>query len=139
MKSASSTLDVFVYGTLKPGYANHAAYCKGKVASSIPAYTWGDLYALPMGYPAMTVGTDKVYGFLLSFNNYQAQILSSLDCLEGYQENRPLALNEYYRISVPVYDQRSQQAIAEAWAYYMTTSRVKNHQGIKVTSGCWTA
>ncbi|MEM7595915.1 MAG: gamma-glutamylcyclotransferase [Cyanobacteria bacterium P01_A01_bin.83] len=40
MKLDSSILDVFVYGTLKPGYANHGAYCEGKITSSTPAYSY---------------------------------------------------------------------------------------------------
>ncbi|MFM2312591.1 MAG: hypothetical protein RLZZ04_1867, partial [Cyanobacteriota bacterium] len=101
MKSESSTLDVFVYGTLKPGEANFPAYCKGKVIAQIPAYTWGDLYALPVGYPAMTKGKNKVQGILLSFSD--RQILKNLDQLEGYQSHRERDLNEYYRALVAVY------------------------------------
>ena len=130
----SSLLGVFVYGTLKPGYANYAAYCQDKVISSIPAYTFGNLYALPMGYPAMTAGNNQVHGFLLLFP--EVQILASLDRLEGYQSDRLLIDNEYYRVCVPVYD-ADHQAIAQAWAYYMTTTRVQHYRGIALNSGCW--
>ena len=130
----SSPLGVFVYGTLKPGYANYVAYCQGKVISAIPSYTFGNLYALPMGYPAMTVGNNQVHGWLLLFS--EAQILASLDRLEGYHPDRLLIHNQYYRASVPVYD-ADHQAISQAWAYYMTSTRVQNYRGIALTSGCW--
>jgi gamma-glutamylcyclotransferase (GGCT)/AIG2-like uncharacterized protein YtfP len=135
MKSESSTLDVFVYGTLKPGEANFPAYCEGKVIAQTPAYTWGELYALPVGYPAMTEGKNKVQGMLLSFSD--RQILQNLDELEGYQSQRVGDLNEYYRASVAVYS-LGDRLIRHAWAYYMTLAKVKQYQGIKLTSGSWT-
>jgi gamma-glutamylcyclotransferase (GGCT)/AIG2-like uncharacterized protein YtfP len=135
MKSEPSTLDVFVYGTLKPGEANFPAYCEGKVIVQTPAYTWGELYALPVGYPAMTEGKNKVQGMLLCFSD--RQVLASLDVLEGYQPHRLAELNEYYRASVPVYS-LGDRLIHHAWAYYMTLAKVKQYQGIELTSGSWT-
>ncbi|PSB08764.1 hypothetical protein C7B62_15475 [Pleurocapsa sp. CCALA 161] len=135
MKSESLTCNVFVYGTLKPGEANFAAYCEEKVVAQTPAYTWGDLYALPVGYPAMTEGNSKVQGILLSFND--PQILESLDRLEGYQSQRAAHLNEYYRASVMVYS-FDDRPINQAWAYYMTLAQVIQYGGIKLTSNSWT-
>ena len=134
MKSELS-IDVFVYGTLKPGEANFAAYCEGKVNWQISGYTWGDLYALPVGYPAMTTGKNKVWGVLLSFTD--PQTLESLDRLEGYQSQRAAHLNEYYRALVPVYDVCNSQ-IGEAWAYYMSLSKIRQDRGLKLNSGSWT-
>lgn len=135
MKSESSTCDVFVYGTLKPGEANFFAYCEGKVIAQTPAYTWGDLYVLPVGYPAMTEGNSKVQGMLLSFHD--SQILHSLDRLEDYQPQRAAELNEYYRASVTVYS-LDNRPINQAWAYYMTLAKVKQYRGIKLNSSSWT-
>jgi gamma-glutamylcyclotransferase (GGCT)/AIG2-like uncharacterized protein YtfP len=135
MKSESSTLDVFVYGTLKPGEANFPNYCQSKVIAQTPAYTWGELYALPVGYPAMTEGNNKVQGMLLSFRD--RQILQNLDELEGYQSQRAGNLNEYYRASVVVYS-LSDRPIQHAWAYYMTLAKVNQYRGIELTSGIWT-
>ena len=56
-------LRVFVYGTLKPGEANYEFYCGSEVVETKKAWTRGELYTLPQGYPAMTTGNDKVYGF----------------------------------------------------------------------------
>ncbi|MEL6496745.1 MAG: gamma-glutamylcyclotransferase [Cyanobacteria bacterium J06623_7] len=134
MKSQSST-DVFVYGTLKPGEANFAAYCQGRVKQQVTAYAWGSLYALPVGYPAMTTGKDKVWGVVLSFT--EPQILASLDRLEGYQANRPAHLNEYDRAWVSVYD-KSDRQIGQAWAYQMSLGKVRQYQGVRLNSGSWT-
>ena len=130
-----SSVDVFVYGTFKPGEANFAAYCEGKVISQVTCYTWGDLYALPVGYPAMTEGKNKVWGVLLSFADLQ--ILESLDRLEGYQSERAVHLNSYYRALVSVYD-RNERQIGEAWAYYMSSSKVRQYEGLRLNSGSWT-
>ena len=129
-----SSLKVFVYGTLKPGEINYQHYCRGEVAR-IPAYTLGNLYALPFGYPAMTVGKNQVRGFLLEFSD--RQVLSSLDLLEDYQEQRVVELNLYYRCLTPIYSLDGRE-IARAWAYYMTRDRILQYRGTKVTSGCWT-
>ena len=125
---------VFVYGTLKPGEANYQHYCQGMVKTQIPAYTLGNLYALPFGYPAMTVGKNQVRGVLLEFSD--SQVLSSLDRLEDYQEQRASNLNEYYRSLTLVYT-LDDRPIAKAWAYYMKSDRVRQYGGIEVVSGDW--
>jgi gamma-glutamylcyclotransferase (GGCT)/AIG2-like uncharacterized protein YtfP len=53
---------VFVYGTLKPGEANYQRYCAGKVVDAERTSVLGKLFALPMGYPAMTLGEYSVHG-----------------------------------------------------------------------------
>lgn len=129
-----SRLKVFVYGTLKPGEANYLHYCHNKVQSQIPVYALGNLYALPVGYPAMTEGNSKVRGILLTFND--SNVLKSLDQLEGYQQEQVSDLNEYYRLLVPVY-RLNERPFGKAWAYFMTPARVKQLGGIEVTSGSW--
>lgn len=135
MKSQLSSCNVFVYGTLKPGEANYQNYCQGKIRSQVPVYTFGDLYALSVGYPAMTVGNNKVEGVLLTFE--QPEILQNLDHLEGYQENRAANLNEYYRQLIPIYC-LDNKPVGEAWAYFMTLERVRELEGILLASGWWT-
>ncbi|WP_319419589.1 gamma-glutamylcyclotransferase family protein [Pleurocapsa sp. FMAR1] len=135
MKSDSLTLNVFVYGTLKPGEANFAYYCLKKLQKQIPAYTWGNLYALPVAYPAMTTGENKVRGILLTFSD--PSVLNSLDRLEGYQPGRDSSLNEYYRQLVDVYS-LDNRFLGKAWAYFMTVDRVKHHRGTIIISGWWT-
>ena len=136
-QSLALSLRVFVYGTLKPGEANYQYYCQGKVKNQIPAYTIGNLYSLPFGYPAMTEGKNQVRGVLLEFDD--SEVLNSLDLLEGYQEQRASSLNEYYRAMTVVYRlDRPSQAI-QAWAYYMKPERVRQCGGIEVISGNWSA
>jgi gamma-glutamylcyclotransferase (GGCT)/AIG2-like uncharacterized protein YtfP len=134
MKSRFSSLNVFVYGTLKPGEANYQYYCQGRIKSQLPVYTFGNLYALSVGYPAMTTGENKVKGILLTFDH--PEILKSLDQLEGYQEKRAANLNEYYRQLIPLYSV-DEQLVGEAWAYFMTLARVRELGGILVPSGWW--
>ena len=129
-----SRLKVFVYGTLKPGEANFAAYCGSHVQSQQEAYVKGILYALPVGYPAMMEGENKVQGVLLKFNS--AKILQNLDRLEGYQPQQVFDLNEYYRRLVSVYG-KGDRIIDQAWAYFMTPAKIKEYQGTLVESNCW--
>lgn len=135
MNDTKNMVQVFVYGTLKPGEANYQNYCGGKVVRAIASYTWGTLYALPMGYPGMTVGKSKVSGVLLTFTT--ADILKSLDRLEDYQENRAAQLNEYYRQLVPVYSLED-ELLGKAWSYFMNRAKVEQYHGVLIDSGCWT-
>lgn len=130
-------LKVFVYGTLKPGEANFTAYCSGYVKSQEEAYVKGLLYALPVGYPAVTEGNNKVRGVLLTFNLNTDFVLQNLDLLEGYQPNRALDLNEYNRRLVAVYD-LDDQIIDRAWCYFMTREKIKQYQGILIKTNFWT-
>jgi gamma-glutamylcyclotransferase (GGCT)/AIG2-like uncharacterized protein YtfP len=130
----SLAIKVFVYGTLKPGEANYHRYCQGKIITQTPAYTFGSLYSLPLGYPAMTKGKNRVWGFLLEFGD--SEILRSLDRLEDYQEQRASDLNLYYRSLTLVYS-IDNLPIARAWTYYMQLERVIQYGGTKVTSGNW--
>jgi gamma-glutamylcyclotransferase (GGCT)/AIG2-like uncharacterized protein YtfP len=133
--TSTSILQVFVYGTLKPGETNYQHYCGGKVKSATPVYTRGNLYSLPVGYPALTEGNNKVKGVLLTFGD--SAILSSLDSLEGYQPERAADLNEYERLLVSIYSLEDQN-LGKAWAYFMSLAKVKHYQGTILASGWWT-
>lgn len=135
MKDTKNTVEVFVYGTLKPGEVNYQNYCGGKVIQAGPSYTWGTLYALSVGYPGMIEGRNKVMGMLLVFNDLN--ILNSLDRLEGYQENRATHQNEYYRKLVPVYSLEN-KLLGQAWSYFMNRAKVEQYSGVLIESGCWT-
>jgi len=125
---------VFVYGTLKPGEGNYPRYCEGKVLDSTPAYTDGHLYALNVGYPAMTLGDTQVSGVLLTFSD--ETILSDLDELEDYDPTRPASENLYQRESIRVYTP-SGESLGTAWGYRMTFWRVQQLGGVFLSSGCW--
>jgi gamma-glutamylcyclotransferase (GGCT)/AIG2-like uncharacterized protein YtfP len=128
----SGLLRVFVYGTLKPGEANYQKYCAKKVISAERATTRGQLFALPMGYPAMTLGDSLIHGYLLSFAD--SGILSGLDELEDYQPSRQISENLYNRQQVEVFNLKE---ISLAWVYLMTPDRVNQIGGILQPDGWW--
>ena len=55
----ADSLPVFAYGTLKQGFHNHAAYCRG-ARDLIPAETWGRLYIWQPGIPILQVPDDRI-------------------------------------------------------------------------------
>ncbi|WP_199321519.1 gamma-glutamylcyclotransferase [Microcoleus sp. FACHB-831] len=129
-------LKVFVYGTLKPGERNYQKYCAGKVVEAKRAIAFGQLFALPMGYPAMTPGDTPVSGFLLSFAN--PDILHILDELEDYDPNRAQAQNGYNRVQIDTYKPGG-EPLATAWVYLMTPERVSLHRGVLLPLGWWSS
>lgn len=135
MIDPASTIQVFVYGTLKPGESNYLDFCQGNTIAEIAAYTKGELYQLALGYPAMTTGNSKVQGYLLSFAS-KSRILASLDSLENYQEKRKIELNDYYRQVVTIYDRHDQQ-LGKAWCYLMTSSKIEEFAGQIINSNIW--
>ncbi len=127
-------LRVFVYGTLKPGEANFKPYCEGKVSDITPAYTYGHLYALKVGYPGMTTGDTKVKGVLLTLS--EESVLSAIDDLEDYDPNRPPEENMYQREWITVYS-LTDEFLGEAWGYRMDFQRVQQLGGMFLPSGNW--
>ncbi len=124
----------FVYGTLKPGESNYKAYCAPKVVEAQRAIALGLLFALPLGYPAMTTGDLPVQGFLLSFTD--PDVLDRLDWLEDYNPQRPAVENEYNRQKIQTYSP-SWQPLDWAWVYLMTLEQVNRLGGVLLTNGCW--
>ncbi|MBN3899378.1 MAG: gamma-glutamylcyclotransferase [Nostoc sp. NOS(2021)] len=130
----SDLVRVFVYGTLKPGEANYKKYCGGKIVDVKRAFVQGKLFALPMGYPAMTLGDSQVHGYLLSFHN--PRILNELDVLEDYQPNRQSPENLYNRQIIEVYELQS-LFLGWAWVYLMTLEQVEQLGGFLQPDGWW--
>ncbi|NEQ50291.1 MAG: gamma-glutamylcyclotransferase [Leptolyngbya sp. SIO3F4] len=129
------TIDVFVYGTLKPGGIYHQQYCLPYLKQVQPAQVKGSLYDLPeLGYPVMTPGENWVKGYLLTLN---AVAMSGLDELEGY-DRHGLKDYDYFHIDeefVEEYISQQEedyvrqrttvfnlvgQSMGEAWIYIMT-------------------
>lgn len=128
-------LDVFVYGTLKPGERNYPIYCEGKTLQEKEAYTNGTLYHLSLGYPGLLEGEGKARGILLTFADETA--LLELDELEDYRLGRSARENEYQRKKIPVYS-LAQEFLGEVWGYVMTPEKIRQYQGKPILSGCWT-
>jgi gamma-glutamylcyclotransferase (GGCT)/AIG2-like uncharacterized protein YtfP len=127
--------DVFVYGTLKPGECNYQRYCQGVVMQTQPAIAYGQLFQLPMGYPAMISGEGVVQGVILSFSNLS--ILTVLDQLEDYDPCRPSEQNEYQRQWIQTYT-LDHQPLQQVWAYLMTVESLKRFPGVVlIPDGCW--
>ena len=128
------SIRVFVYGTLKPGEVNYQRYCEGKVIAAQPAIAFGQLFDLPIGYPAMITGNSPVRGFLLTFT--EPTLLTVLDKLEDYNPQRNPEDNEYYRQQVTIFD-LTNQVLGQAWIYLMQPERVQRLGGTLISSGCW--
>ncbi len=135
---------LFVYGTLKPGFMYYRQYCAGRVVAQRPAIAYGELYALPMGYPAMTSGRATaeayseesiVHGYVLSFEN--DAILLELDHLEGYDPQAASADNDYNREWITVYTP-DRQSLGMVWAYLMVPETIQHHGGTRLLAGVWT-
>ena len=135
-------LKVFVYGTLKPGEENYLSYCGGKVVETLPALAMGKLFALPQGYPAMTLGDSAVYGYLLSFAD--GEVLNDLDELEDYQPSRQKSKNLYNRQQIEIFDLKGDvttlppyRSLGLAWTYLMEASLVYQLGGTPQDDGWW--
>lgn len=125
---------VFVYGTLKPGEVNYRHLCDGRIHRSLPAIAPGDLYDLPVGYPALTPGTGDVQGYVLEFDD--EALLAALDDLEAYDPQRSPAENLYNRIEAAVVDAQ-RRPLGTVWLYQMTVELAQAMGGVKVEDGVW--
>lgn len=133
----SPLLRVFVYGTLKPGEMYYQQYFAGKVVSATRAIAIGELFDLPMGYPAMTSGSNLVYGYLLCL--VDTDILTELDELEDYIPTRPESDNLYNRQIIEIYDAKQEhKSLGLAWVYLMTKHLVHQLGGVIQPDGWWT-
>ncbi|QSJ15089.1 gamma-glutamylcyclotransferase [Nostoc sp. UHCC 0702] len=130
----SGGVRVFVYGTLKPGEANYGKYCSHKMVDAQRAFALGELFALPMGYPAMTTGEYPVHGYLLSFA--EGSILDALDELEDYHPTRQISENLYNRQQVEIYNLKG-LSFGYAWVYLMTLEQIYHLGGIPQPEGWW--
>ena len=126
---------IFVYGTLKPGEINYQLYCAHKVIEATQAYTQGQLFNLPLGYPAMSPGNGRVEGFLLAFPD--KTILETLDDLEDFDPQLPPQENEYYRQKTLVYALAG-ELLGEAWSYFMDPEKIQQLGGVEMSAGVWT-
>lgn len=130
-------LQIFVYGTLKPGFHNYHRYCAGYTVEEQLALVNGTLYGLPVGYPGLTSGNNWIKGYLLSFPiDLTEQILTQLDQLEGYSPTQPAHLNQYQRRLTDIFA-LDYQRLGQAWCYYMENATVQHLGGTLLTTGEW--
>lgn len=137
-------VNIFVYGTLKPGERNYPV-CAREVASARPAIAPGHLFALPFGYPAMVPDPSHsgwVQGFLLALVNSES--LTRLDAFEQhdseefrrYAPGLLLHQHQYQRQPIDTFDP-DQNRLMTAWAYLMTAEQVRRLGGILLPDGAW--
>jgi gamma-glutamylcyclotransferase (GGCT)/AIG2-like uncharacterized protein YtfP len=138
---------IFVYGTLQPGQPTYAIDCEPHHPQVESAIVYGQLYHLPLGYPALVVGGDRpVHGYRLSFAD--SSILAILD---DYEQHDPIALQATYpqldadRAMVDfAYDRQpiatfspNGQPLGPSWVYTMTIAQITQLQGYKIPQGQW--
>lgn len=130
----SDNLNLFVYGTLKPDEAGYRRYCEPYVATVRLACAKGELFHLPQGYPAMTIGDRWVKGALITLQD--AAAITHIDDFEDYDPMLPDVKNLYIRQQYPVFSQQH-EALGQAWVYLMSPQRVRQLNGILVAEGEW--
>jgi gamma-glutamylcyclotransferase (GGCT)/AIG2-like uncharacterized protein YtfP len=130
----SEKVSIFVYGTLKPGEDNYIPYCKDRYSQVFNAKVKGEIYDLPMGYPAMVESDEWARGVLYEFTDIS--VLYDIDSLEGYDPSLSEDQNLYKRKMVEVFGE-NKKFLCFAWAYYMNKERVIRLGGHKVNDGCW--
>ncbi|MFF7239196.1 gamma-glutamylcyclotransferase family protein [Streptomyces collinus] len=131
-------LPFFVYGTLRPGEANHDLFLRGRTASEEPArLPDAALYDGP-GYPYAVErpGAGPVHGELVTAlpESYD-RLLAELDRLEEYVPGDPG--NLYERVARDV--RRPDGGTVRAWVY-LAAPRVAAgllDRGTALTDGDW--
>lgn len=126
-------VQLFVYGTLKPGEAYYQQYCEPYVLEATPALARGQLFHLPEGYPAMAEGEGWVTGAVLTLVE---GAIAHMDAFEDYDPALPEADNLYSRKRCPVFSS-DRQSLGLAWMYIMAPERVHHCGGILIPSGIW--
>ncbi|QIB45948.1 gamma-glutamylcyclotransferase family protein [Streptomyces aureoverticillatus] len=116
MTPPAEHLPVFVYGTLRSGERNHAAYLRGRITSTTPACLQHTLLYDGPGYPyaVETAEPALVHGDLITpIPAEYESLLAALDHLEDYSPGDPR--NLYERVAREV--TRVDGATTRAWVY----------------------
>ncbi len=135
-------LQVFVYGTLKPGQKYWQQICEGRVHTAMPARVRGQLVALDLGYPALldplAVPSPSepgwVHGYILTLPD--PEILREIDALEDFDPFRPPQANDYNRAAILCYDPTG-QPFTQAWTYFMHPERAQAYGTRPLAKGTW--
>ncbi len=136
---AKDALNVFVYGTLKPGGRFHDTICSPYPLSATKAWVNGRLFDFPdRGYPAAAEDPhSRIYGYVLSFEQPGQNLLRALDELEGYNPHGSPQDNLYYRLTVSAWTNNRGSRPITAWCYFMTPERINAYGGVELTHGRW--
>ncbi|MCQ4043599.1 gamma-glutamylcyclotransferase family protein [Streptantibioticus rubrisoli] len=130
-------LPVFVYGTLRPGEANHGLL-RGRTAAETPAVLSGALLYEGPGYPYAVddPGGGEIHGELIDpLPQVYEAVLADLDRLEEYVPGAPG--NLYERVAREVRPTSGRPR--SAWVYFAApaTARVLRANGVPIRSGDW--
>lgn len=131
IKEEPSVNRVFVYGTLMRDFKNYKRYLEGRVNRITQGQTYGELYHLPEGYPALLEGDDNIKGEIVE--PVDEKLLKSLDRLEGYAKGRK---NNLYERKVKCILTENGEEIA-CWVYIYAKDRHAREKGIRITHGDW--
>lgn len=148
---------MFFYGTLKRGQVNHDRYCRGALRIE-EATVRGELYDLPLGYPALVVPEESIHAIgspdptrdveeqrrpgrehVLPLEGPRVlgelftfddagSRLPPIDRLEGFDPAD--ASSRYRRVLLPV--ETSESSNSFAWAYV-----VRESSGVYISGGSW--
>ncbi|MGW2635662.1 gamma-glutamylcyclotransferase family protein [Streptomyces sp. NPDC001348] len=132
------TLPFFVYGTLRPGEANHDVFLRGRTRSEEPArLPSAVLYAGP-GYPyAVEEPGETVHGELVTaLPEEYAELLAALDRLEEYAPGN--GQNLYERVERRVVRETDGTSVC-AWVYVAapTVAARLRERGTRIEGGDW--
>lgn len=106
---------VFVYGTLQLKYALNpfALRLSKSLIHREEAWTYGELYRIHT-YPGMVPGTEKVYGEILTLDNFE-EIIDVLDEYEEYDKINP-ERSRYIRSKIQAENQAGEKI--SCWTYW---------------------
>ncbi|GGS91195.1 MULTISPECIES: gamma-glutamylcyclotransferase family protein [Streptomyces] len=135
---AAAELPFFVYGTLRPGEANHAAFLRGRTAAEEPARLPGaELYDGP-GYPYAVrhPGAHVVGELITAAPGAYGALLAELDRLEEYH-GPGLPRNLYDRVRCDAL--RPDGSRTAAWVYLAAPplARRLRESGTRIPGGDW--
>lgn len=156
----SSSIRLFVYGTLKSGYWNFERYCRNAIDIQ-PATVWGRLWQLSAGYPAIEVPETSILAHGTSdpiadartqhrlgsrkqpmqkpdgdWDLVHGEVMTFLDperdlpLIDRLEGFNPDRKSLYKRALVPAF---LATHIIPVWLYYMDDL----NQGVRLSSGKW--
>ena len=122
---------VFVYGTLMKDFGNYKRYLEGRISRITPGRTYGLLYHLPEGYPALLPGNEIIEGEVVE--PVDENLLKYLDRLEGYDKRS--SNNLYDRVLRSILTEGGEEM--NCWVYIYLDERYAKENGILIPNGNW--